>query len=129
LSKVPVRPSVRETVDFIATKLNIKTEDVSRIHLRTSSTNVFVEVKGQALALEIVEEHDGKHSTECQASEKEKPVTWMMDPCSSNCTTSRQEQLMAIYQSSSRDMEKSSTSLRANGPKITLLLDCLTGNG
>ncbi|XP_058128452.1 uncharacterized protein LOC131292362 [Anopheles ziemanni] len=73
-SKLPVRPPVKEVMEFIASKLCIAQDQVTRIHLRTTSVNVHIDVKDQNVALKIVEDHDGKHNFMCQGSEYSIPV-------------------------------------------------------
>lgn len=74
-SKMAVRPTLKEVMDFLTTKLCLAHEQVTRIHLRTTSTCAFIDVKDQSLALKIVEEHDGKHALQCQGTEVFIPIT------------------------------------------------------
>lgn len=64
-SNIPTRPPAAEVIDFVITKLGLHKEQLNRIHLRTSSTCAYVEVKDPNIALDIVDKHDCRHEIEC----------------------------------------------------------------
>lgn len=76
-SNLPTKPPPNEVIDFITAKLGLNVEQISRIHLRTSSTAAHVEIKDPNIALDIVEKHDGRHEMSCQ--DKLFPIVISMD--------------------------------------------------
>lgn len=76
-SNVPTKPPPAQVIDFVYSKLGLSTEQLNRIHLKTSSTCAHVEIKDPNVALEIVEKHDGRHVIESR--EKTYPIAISMD--------------------------------------------------
>uniref|UniRef100_A0A182JI47 Uncharacterized protein n=1 Tax=Anopheles atroparvus TaxID=41427 RepID=A0A182JI47_ANOAO len=64
-SKLPRRPPAMEATTFAMTKLGLSNNNISSLRLKPTSSVIFIRTKEQSLALKTVEQHDGKHSIEC----------------------------------------------------------------
>uniref|UniRef100_A0AAG5DP40 Uncharacterized protein n=1 Tax=Anopheles atroparvus TaxID=41427 RepID=A0AAG5DP40_ANOAO len=61
-SSLPAKPPPGDVIDFIYKKIELSNEQIVRIHIKSSSPTVHVELKDQSVALEVVERHDGRQS-------------------------------------------------------------------
>uniref|UniRef100_A0A182J1R8 Uncharacterized protein n=1 Tax=Anopheles atroparvus TaxID=41427 RepID=A0A182J1R8_ANOAO len=64
-----------EAVKFLVEEIGLDELTVARIHLRSTASIAFVQLKEEGLALQTVEEHDGKHLYKCDGKEFAIPIT------------------------------------------------------